>query len=128
MNISGIKRILYQPKIWSLFILFHLVYHQIVHTQMNTAITYIRLSLFTSIIPDSVCLSTPELTKCVAKRASLICGGHRIPTATLSSPAKRLRSSRIWFHPTGGSGTSAILSTGRILRVFLTSECTYLIW
>jgi hypothetical protein len=43
MNISGIKQIVYQPKIfsiWSLFILFHLIKHPIVHIKTNTAITY----------------------------------------------------------------------------------------
>ncbi len=42
-NISGIKWIVYQPKIfgiWSLFVLFRLVWHRIVGTKMNTAITY----------------------------------------------------------------------------------------
>jgi hypothetical protein len=43
MNISSIKQIVYQPKIfgiWSLFVLFHLVWHWRVDTEMNTAITY----------------------------------------------------------------------------------------
>jgi hypothetical protein len=43
MNISSIKQIVFQSKIfgiWSLFVLFHLVYHQIVDTKMNTAAIY----------------------------------------------------------------------------------------
>ncbi len=43
MNIPGNKQIVYQPKIFgirSLFVLFHLVWHRIVDTKMNTAITY----------------------------------------------------------------------------------------
>jgi hypothetical protein len=42
-NISGIKRVVYQPKIfgiWSLFISFCLVKHQIVDTETNTANAY----------------------------------------------------------------------------------------
>ncbi len=42
MNISSITLIVYQPKIFGIgpqFIWFHLVQHQIVHTEMNT-ITY----------------------------------------------------------------------------------------
>ncbi len=41
-NISGIKSIVYQPKIigiQSLFLLFHLFKHQIVDTETNTAAT-----------------------------------------------------------------------------------------
>jgi len=48
MNISGIKWIVYQPKIfgiWSLFILFHLVKHWIVDTEMNTAYAYFQVNL-----------------------------------------------------------------------------------
>jgi len=44
MNISGIKRIVYWPKIfsiWSHFILFHLFWHWIVDTETNTAVTYL---------------------------------------------------------------------------------------
>jgi hypothetical protein len=43
MNISGIKGIVYQAKIfgiWSLFIMIRFIPHQIVHTEMNTAVTY----------------------------------------------------------------------------------------
>jgi hypothetical protein len=43
MNISGIKRIVQQSKIFgirSLFVSFHLIRHRIVDTEMNTAVTY----------------------------------------------------------------------------------------
>ena len=45
-NISGIKQIVYQPKIfgiWSLFVLFCLVWHRIVDTETNTAIAYMEM-------------------------------------------------------------------------------------
>jgi hypothetical protein len=70
---EGIKRIVYQPKIFgirSLFVSFHLVWHRIVDTEKNTAITYrsiILLGRFPTQLSSTPGMCPPSQPKWTAR-------------------------------------------------------------